>query len=137
MPAVQPCCQQVSAVQRCKVLPARTSSFIKFERKFCSPDDSIYLACKYQQRFCSPRTCVAKAISSDRRNLGRCFIGARASRRFTSGERCRRASGGYSKASKNAFNNSSAFGWLCCTSRVSEHFVCKTEFRFEEPEKAQ
>jgi hypothetical protein len=24
MPAVQPCCQQVSAVQRCKVLPART-----------------------------------------------------------------------------------------------------------------
>jgi hypothetical protein len=25
MPAVQPCCQQVSAVQRCKVLPARTS----------------------------------------------------------------------------------------------------------------
>jgi hypothetical protein len=26
MPAVQPCCQQVSAVQRCKVLPARTRS---------------------------------------------------------------------------------------------------------------
>jgi hypothetical protein len=29
MPAVQPCCQQVSAVQRCKVLPARTHSTLR------------------------------------------------------------------------------------------------------------
>jgi hypothetical protein len=29
MPAVQPCRQQVSAVQRCKVLPARTVTYIK------------------------------------------------------------------------------------------------------------
>jgi hypothetical protein len=36
MPAVQPCCQQLSAVQRCKVLPARTKGKEAFIQHFPS-----------------------------------------------------------------------------------------------------
>jgi hypothetical protein len=41
MPAVQPCCQQVSAVQRCKVLPARTGIRHELSVPYTPPQNGV------------------------------------------------------------------------------------------------
>jgi hypothetical protein len=50
MPAVQPCCQQVSAVQRCKVLPARTSVIDAIFLMVSTCNDTRFTSCKFTIR---------------------------------------------------------------------------------------
>jgi hypothetical protein len=124
-------------VSSSSIHPSGVVPLPNLNESFALPTTPSIFPANINNDFARPEHVSQKRSRSTEEIWADAFFGAIASRRFTSGGRRRRASGGCSKASKNAFSNSSAFGWLCCTSRVSEHFVCKTEFRFEEPEKAQ